>query len=90
MEESEIEQAVAAIWRNVLRVPELGPESSFHELGGDSMLMMNILARIRSELGVELDEKLLLFAPTLREFSMAVAAAARQTAEAPELEEGVI
>ena len=54
------------------------------------MLMMNILARIRSDLGIELEEKALLFAPTLREFSTAVVAAAGRTGNEPELEEGVI
>jgi acyl carrier protein len=66
------------------------PEDSFYELGGDSILMMNILARIRSELGIELDERVLLFAPTLRDFSTAVVAASEQSGTGQQLEEGVI
>jgi len=90
MEQAKIEQAVAEIWRKTLQVEELRPESGFYELGGDSILMMNILARIRSELGVELDEKVLLFAPTLKEFSTAVAAASAQAGHEQEITEGVI
>jgi|HubBroStandDraft_1064217.scaffolds.fasta_scaffold1894628_1 aryl carrier-like protein len=87
---ADIEQAVAEIWRKTLRVEELDSESNFYELGGDSILMMNILARIRSELGIELDEKFLLFAPTLKEFCMGVVAAGGQSGEGPEPEEGLI
>jgi acyl carrier protein len=90
MEQARIEQAVAEIWRKTLQVEELRPESGFYELGGDSILMMNILARIRSELGVELDEKVLLFAPTLKEFSTAVAAASAQAGHEQEITEGII
>jgi acyl carrier protein len=90
MEQAKIEQAVAEIWRKTLQVEELRPESGFYELGGDSILMMNILARIRSELGVELDEKVLLFAPTLKEFSTAVAAASAQAGHEQEITEGII
>jgi acyl carrier protein len=90
MGHAEIEQAVAEIWRKTLQVGELRPEDSFYELGGDSILMMNILARIRSELGIELDEKVLLFVPTLREFSLAVVAASAQIGKEQEIEEGVI
>ncbi len=90
MEPSEIERAVAGIWRKTLQTEELQPDSSFYELGGDSILMMNILARIRSELGIELDEQVLLFAPTLREFCAAVAAASESAGPGPQMVEGTL
>jgi acyl carrier protein len=89
-EQARIEQTVAEIWRKVLQVEEVRPESGFYELGGDSILMMNILARIRSELGIEVDEKVLLFAPTLKEFSTAVAAASEQRGDEQEITEGTL
>jgi acyl carrier protein len=90
MEQAEIEQVVARIWRKALQVEELRPESSFYELGGDSILMMNILARIRSELGIELDEEALLFASTFQEFSAAVVAVSARGGHEQEIAEGTI
>jgi acyl carrier protein len=90
MDQAEIEQVVAGIWRKALQIEELPPDSRFYELGGDSILMMNILARIRSELGIELDEEALLFASTLKEFSAAVVAASTKRGRGEEIAEGAI
>ena len=48
------EAALAAIWRDILGVDELGVTDDFFELGGDSLAVARALARIRGELGVEL------------------------------------
>ena len=41
------EQALAAIWRTVLRVERVGAGDRFYELGGDSILALQVLARAR-------------------------------------------
>ncbi|MQG96448.1 non-ribosomal peptide synthetase [Pseudomonas sp. MN1F] len=51
---SEQEQRLAAIWMEVLQVPRVGLDDSFFDLGGHSLLAAQVIARIKSELGVAL------------------------------------
>ena len=77
---AEIETIVAEIWRKALCLEELRPQDNFFELGGDSILMMTVLKRVSGEFGVDLDEGVLLDAPTLSEFcAMISATRARST-----------
>ncbi|GAA1997218.1 phosphopantetheine-binding protein [Catenulispora subtropica] len=51
-----ISTQVAAIWNDVLRVPDGAPAgATFFELGGQSISAVRITARIEEELGVEVD-----------------------------------
>ncbi len=60
-----IEKELARIWREVFRIAEVGLEDNFFDLGGHSLLAMRVVARIRSELGVELPVQRLFEDPTL-------------------------
>ncbi|MEA2601553.1 MAG: phthiocerol/phenolphthiocerol synthesis type-I polyketide synthase [Acidobacteriota bacterium] len=71
----EVEERVAAVWREVLGVAEVGVEDSFLELGGDSLLATRLMARLREELGVDLAMDRLFERPTVA----AVAAALVET-----------
>ncbi|WP_033442424.1 non-ribosomal peptide synthase/polyketide synthase [Saccharothrix sp. NRRL B-16314] len=42
-----VEEALAAVWANVLGVPRVGVEDNFFSLGGDSILSMQVVARSR-------------------------------------------
>jgi amino acid adenylation domain-containing protein/non-ribosomal peptide synthase protein (TIGR01720 family) len=44
---NETEAQLAAIWREVLRLPEVGVEDSFFALGGDSIISIQVVARAR-------------------------------------------
>jgi acyl carrier protein len=59
-----VEHAVLEIWRQVLPAEGLGPASGFFDLGGDSLLATQIVARVRQVFGVELDLEQLLDNPT--------------------------
>jgi acyl-CoA synthetase (AMP-forming)/AMP-acid ligase II/acyl carrier protein len=52
--ETAAEEALAAIWAEVLGVERVGRGDSFFELGGHSLLVMRLLNHLHAELGVEL------------------------------------
>jgi amino acid adenylation domain-containing protein len=52
--ESRSERAVAAIWRDVLNVTQIGLDDNFFDLGGYSLLVVKAIARIEEKLGITL------------------------------------
>ena len=50
----ELEQGIARIWCDVLHVSEVGRDENFFDLGGHSLLAVQLLARMKEELGVDL------------------------------------
>jgi amino acid adenylation domain-containing protein len=48
---TEMERTVAAVWREVLGVEEVGLDRNFFELGGHSLLLARVHARLSEELG---------------------------------------
>ncbi|WP_341849580.1 amino acid adenylation domain-containing protein, partial [Actinomadura rifamycini] len=59
------EEVLCAVFADVLGVPSAGTEDSFFELGGDSLLAMRLIARVRSVLGVEVSIRDLFGSPTV-------------------------
>jgi hypothetical protein len=64
-----VEEIVAGIWCEVLKLPGVGRTSNFFNLGGHSLLVTQVLARVREYLKVELPIRSLFEAPTLAQFS---------------------
>ena len=58
---------IAAVWRALLGIDQLGPNDDFFALGGHSMLLIQLAARLRDELGIEVDVGRLFEAPRLRQ-----------------------
>ncbi|WP_218053903.1 non-ribosomal peptide synthetase [Streptomyces rhizosphaericus] len=77
------EEALARIWSEVLPVDTVGVEDDFLGLGGDSILGVRLLTRIRAELGVELSLRDLLDARTVARLAGKLPAAAAEAPEAP-------
>jgi amino acid adenylation domain-containing protein len=63
-----LEQRLAAIWAEVLDIPEVGRNDNFFALGGHSMLAMQMLARIQLELAADISIADLFAAQRLTDF----------------------
>jgi acyl carrier protein len=51
---SDLERRIAALWREVLGVEQVGVRHNFFDLGGHSLLLVRLHARLQEELGCEL------------------------------------
>jgi aryl carrier-like protein len=85
-----IEQIVAKMWRTALHVDELCAEDNFYELGGDSIMMMTIISRVRGEFGVDLATRALWESPTLGEFCLMIANKCEEAAGDEDLEQAIL
>ena len=66
--ESEAEKALATVWQDVLGIDRVGAHDNFYELGGDSVLGIQILARAR-DAGIELTSDQLFQHQTIAELA---------------------
>ena len=66
------EQALAAIWCELLGVPQVARDDSFFDLGGHSLLATQLMSRVRAHFGLDLPLKMLFELPALRAFAAAV------------------
>jgi len=54
--EGKIETIIAGIWADVLKVERVGRRDDFFSLGGRSLLALQVIARLRQGLNVEIDD----------------------------------
>jgi amino acid adenylation domain-containing protein len=64
-----VEEALAAIWTEVLGIERAGATDNFFELGGHSLLGVQVTSRIRSAFGIELPLRALFEAPALEDLA---------------------
>ncbi|AUI58295.1 non-ribosomal peptide synthetase [Amycolatopsis sp. BJA-103] len=60
----ERERLVTEIWSDVLGVERVGVDDDFFDLGGDSLLGIRVVARLRDALGADVPARLVFTAPT--------------------------
>ncbi|KAF1072469.1 MAG: Linear gramicidin synthase subunit D [Pseudomonas citronellolis] len=80
---SELEQRIAGIWEAVLKVEQVGADDNFFELGGDSILSLQIIARIR-KLGYKLSPKQLFERQSVRQLAGWLESRAPAASSAPQ------
>ncbi|MFE1599076.1 amino acid adenylation domain-containing protein [Methylobacterium sp. ID0610] len=71
--EGPVEQALAAIWREVLDIPAIGRDDNFFALGGHSLTAAQVAMRASQRLGTSVPIRTLFEAQTLRGLAQAIA-----------------
>jgi amino acid adenylation domain-containing protein len=71
---TELERAVATVWRAALGASEIGPQDDFFESGGHSLLLAQIAARLSSVLAADVPVELVFNHPVLEDQCRAIEA----------------
>jgi amino acid adenylation domain-containing protein len=67
-----VEKELAQIWRELLKVEEVGIRDNFFELGGHSILLTQLASRISKSFGIENPLRALFDTPTIADMTKAV------------------
>ena len=78
------EQKIAAIWFEVLGWNQIGIHDDFFELGGDSLLAVQVVSRLRQAFEVEVPVAALFESPTIAQLAEGLVAARWGGGKAPE------
>jgi acyl-CoA synthetase (AMP-forming)/AMP-acid ligase II/acyl carrier protein len=81
-----MERTLARIWAEVLRVERFGVEDSFFDLGGDSVLAAQIVARVGQALGIDVPLLTLFEVPTIAAMAAVLERQLIEAADPGELE----
>ena len=66
------EQRLVEIWRAVLQLEKVGVRSDFFTLGGHSLLVIQVIARIREEFAVEVPIRTFFNSPVIEDLAIAI------------------
>ncbi|MGH6649389.1 amino acid adenylation domain-containing protein, partial [Aquabacterium sp.] len=72
--QGEVEETMALIWADVLRLDRVGRQDNFFELGGHSLMAIQLMERVRRH-GWAMEAKTIFQHPRLADFAKAVAGA---------------
>jgi acyl-CoA synthetase (AMP-forming)/AMP-acid ligase II len=68
-----VEQQIHDIWSEVLRIPEIGVNQNYFQLGGDSVLATSIITQMMEKMGYkEISMVIFLHAPTIEQMAALV------------------
>jgi acyl carrier protein len=62
---SDAERRIAAVWQDLLGIDPVGVHDNFFDLGGNSLMAIRVIARLKSELGVDVSEVSIFEGPTV-------------------------
>ena len=83
---AEIETAVTSIWRELFGIESVGPGDNFFDLGGNSLLALQLVARLRQTFQVELPLRVVFESQTVSALSACILETRIREQEAAEIE----
>jgi acyl carrier protein len=69
---TDVERTLSSIWREVLKLDQLGINDDFFDLGGHSLSGMRVLARVRRDFLVDVPIRSLFDKPTIAELAVEI------------------
>ncbi|MBD2360527.1 amino acid adenylation domain-containing protein [Anabaena minutissima FACHB-250] len=84
---TEVEQVVAEIWAEVLKLEKVGIYDNFFDLGGHSLLLTQVTSRLYQTFGVELSLRQLFATPTIADLAVIIAQKQVEQADSELLEQ---
>ena len=82
----EIEEAIALVWGDVFGIKQIGRDDDFFNIGGNSLVAIQVVSRLRKELDVDLPMSGLFEHPTISSLAAAVLAMRYEAEETLEIE----
>jgi len=64
-----LEKVLAGIWTEVMDVEKIGTQDNFFDLGGHSLLLLQVISRIHDVFGIEISPKYLFENPTVADLA---------------------
>ena len=80
-----IENTLASLWSEILKVDKIGIHDNFFDLGGHSLLATQIVSRIRGHLSIELPLRSIFESPTVAELAAVIERNQSRNSETPGL-----
>lgn len=69
---SEIEQTIVSVWGELLGIEQVGIHDNFFDLGGNSLLVLQVISRLKRELKIELPAVTLFERPTVNALAQVI------------------
>ncbi|WP_163856832.1 non-ribosomal peptide synthetase/type I polyketide synthase [Paenibacillus elgii] len=79
-----VERAVASIWKDLLGAGSVGLDDNFFDIGGHSLLLTQVHARLRNELSADIELLELFEYPTVRLLAQRLTASSKENTEEAE------
>ena len=86
----EVEKALSQIWSETLKIPAVGRNDGFFELGGDSLLATAMLHKIQDVFGIELPLRTIFELQTIRAIAEAIDDIYTEEIGDAEMDDGII
>jgi acyl carrier protein len=78
-----MEETLGRIWAELLKRQQVGPEENFFQMGGHSLLAIQLVARIKNLFGVRLPARVIFEAPTVRMIAQRIKQASENASTEP-------
>ncbi len=82
----ELEHAITTVWEELFGIQRVGTADNFFEMGGNSLLAIQLVSRLRKELKIELPLNTLFESPTVAGLAAAIETIQARAREAVEIE----